>query len=246
MVITISTGWRNSSGSTTRDNPPLHGPTHLSPELLVRAYASGIFPMSEGRNDPNVFWVDPELRGVIPLDGFHASKSLAKKVRKKIYDVSFDTDFSAVINACADMPRDGQGTWINDAIIDAYKELHGIGLAHSVECRKDGKLVGGLYGVSLKGVFCGESMFSHATDSSKVALVHLVARLNFGGFKLLDTQFVTDHLERLGAVEMPARTYLEKLDEALQIDAVFYSDAPEGSLWSSVEDVLMQSRTQTS
>jgi len=218
----------------------------LSPELLVRAYASGIFPMSESRHDPSIFWVDPPERGILPLADFHITRSLKKTVRQRRFSVSFDSDFAAVINACAETPRPDQGTWINDQIIDAYSELHRLGLAHSVECRLAGKLVGGLYGVSLNGAFCGESMFSHATDASKVALVHLVARLRHCKMQLLDTQFVTEHLKSFGAIEIPARTYLLMLEQALQSDAKFHCDVSEGESWDSVEAVLTQSSTQTS
>ena len=229
---------------------PTPGPHKLTPEILVRAYAAGIFPMSESRDDPSIFWVDPEVRGILPLDAFHISKSLKKTIRRKPFEVSFDTDFRAVINACAEIPRgeqDGnQGTWINDQIIDAYCELHVLGLAHSVECRLDGTLVGGLYGVSLNGVFCGESMFSTATDASKVALVHLVARLKLSGFRLLDSQFVTEHLQRFGAIEIPARHYQMRLQEALETEAGFQLDVSGEESWGAVEALLTQSSTQTS
>lgn len=200
------------------------GPHTLTPEILVRAYAAGIFPMSEGRNDPSIFWVDPQLRGILPLDTFHVSHSLKKTVRKKVFDVTIDKDFRAVILACAETPRPDQGTWINDQIINAYTELHQLGLAHSVECWQSGKLVGGLYGVSLNGAFCGESMFSHATDASKVALVHLVARMKHCKLSLLDTQFITDHLKTFGAIEIPARHYLTRLEEALGSQAKFRAE----------------------
>ncbi|HEB79094.1 MAG TPA: leucyl/phenylalanyl-tRNA--protein transferase, partial [Rhodospirillales bacterium] len=193
----------------------------LTPELLLRAYASGIFPMSEARDDPNIFWVDPRLRAVLPLDAFHVSRSLAKTVRKKIFQISCDTAFADVINACAASTQERQETWINDEIINAYTELHHMGFAHSVECRRDGALVGGLYGVSIGAAFCGESMFHTAANASKVALVHLVARLKLGGYVLLDTQFVTDHLKQFGIIEIPARKYLTRLDKALEIEAAF-------------------------
>ncbi len=213
----------------------------LSPELLVRAYASGIFPMSESRHDPSIFWVDPPQRGILPLTGFHVTRSLKKTVRQRCFSVGFDSDFVAVINACAETPRPDQGTWINDQIIEAYSELHRLGLAHSVECRLDGKLVGGLYGVSLNGAFCGESMFSHATDASKVALVHLVARLRHCNMQLLDTQFVTEHLKSFGAIEIPAREYLLLLEQALESDAKFHCDVSEDESWDSVAALLASS-----
>jgi len=214
------------------------GPHLLTPEVLVRAYAAGIFPMSESRHDPSIFWVDPQVRGILPLNDFHISRSLKKTVRKRPFKVTFDKDFRAVIEACAETPRPDQGTWINDQIIDAYTELHDLGLAHSVECRKDDTLVGGLYGVSLNGAFCGESMFSHTTDASKVALVHLVARLRLNKMRLLDTQFVTDHLKGFGAIEIPARDYLISLEKALESKAKFRTDVSQEDAWSSVEALL--------
>lgn len=216
--------------------PP--GPHQLTPEILIRAYAAGIFPMSESRNDPGIFWVDPEMRGILPLDNFHVPRSLKKVIRQGHFEVTVDTDFAAVIQACAETPREDNGTWINDQIIDAFTALHRLGLAHSVECRIEGDLVGGLYGVSLKGVFCGESMFSHVTDASKVALVHLVARLKLGGFKLLDTQFVTPHLKRFGAIEIPARHYLLRLDEALSGAGEFPVSPAQGLVDKAIEDML--------
>ncbi len=194
--------------------------------------------MSEGRHDPSIFWVDPQMRGILPLNEFHVSHSLKKTVRKKVFDVTFDMDFRSVIEACAETPRPDQGTWINDQIINAYTELHQLGLAHSVECSMDGKLVGGLYGVSLNGAFCGESMFSHATDASKVALVHLVARMVHCKQILLDTQFVTDHLRSFGAIEIPARKYLVMLEEALESEAKFSTNVSSEDTWASVESLL--------
>ena len=221
---------------------PIPGPHKLSPEILVRAYAAGVFPMSEARDDPTIFWVDPQLRGVIPLDELHVSKSLKKTIRKNTFEIRCNTAFDRVIEACA-LPRpDGDGalgeTWINDEIIRAYIEMHEMGLAHSVECWRDEKLVGGLYGVSLRGAFCGESMFSLETDASKVALVHLVARLKLGGYTLLDTQFLTDHLKRMGAVEISNREYLERLERALGVDAKFPADASKVEIESAIEGVI--------
>ncbi len=214
------------------------GPHTLTPEILIRAYAAGIFPMSESRADPGIFWVDPEMRGILPLDDFHVPRSLKKVVRQGHFEVTIDTDFAAVIHACAETPREDHGTWINDQIIDAFTALHKLGLAHSVECRLKGELVGGLYGVSLKGAFCGESMFSHVTNASKVALVHLVARLRLGGVRLLDTQFVTPHLERFGAIEIPARHYILRLDEALSGTGDFPLDPAQDLVDKAIEDVL--------
>ena len=193
----------------------------LTPELLIRAYAAGIFPMSEGRDDPDIFWVDPERRGVIPLDRFHASKSLKKAVRSRVFEVRVNTAFADVIRTCAE-PRPGhEDTWINPSIEAAFIQLHQSGFAHSVECWRENRMVGGLYGVALAGAFFGESMFSKETDASKVALVHLVARLRLGGYVLLDAQFITDHLKQFGAEDIPARLYLERLNDALQVKGRF-------------------------
>ncbi len=220
---------------------PIPGPHKLSPEILVRAYAAGVFPMSESRDDPSIFWVDPALRGVIALDQFHVPRSLKKTVRKQPFEIRCDSAFDQVIEA-GWKPRPGHpDTWINDEIIRAYIEMHEMNLAHSVECWLDGELVGGLYGIHLRGVFFGESMFSTRTDASKVALVHLVARLKLGGFALLDTQFLTEHLERFGAVEISSREYLERLERALGVDGKFPVDASEEEIKAAVEDVLVTS-----
>ena len=196
--------------------------SEITPEVLLRAYACGIFPMAESADDPNLFWVEPELRGVIPLDGFHIASRLARTVRSDAFTVTVDRAFKAVIAGCA-APQVGRNdTWINQRIRDLYVGLHGIGHAHSVEVWKDDDLVGGLYGVNLGRAFFGESMFHRARDASKVALVHLVARLIAGGFELLDTQYVTEHLKSFGAVEIPRRRYTTLLDHALKGEADFY------------------------
>ena len=218
----------------------------LTPELLLRAYAAGIFPMAESRGDGAIFWVDPQVRGVLPLDTFHVPRRLRKTVRAGIFEVGCNIDFESVVRACAETGAGRRDTWINDEIIRAYVELHHMGYAYSVECRHDGRLVGGLYGVALGGAFCGESMFSRAPNASKVALVHLVARLRRGGFRLLDTQFVTDHLKQFGAVEIPAREYLRRLEDALKAKAVFQFDLGVGVLESELDSLFRQSRTQTS
>ncbi len=218
----------------------------LTPELLLRAYSAGIFPMSESREDTNIFWVDPKMRGILPLDDFHVSKSLRKTIRKNTFEIRCDTAFPRVIRACAGTPEDRPETWINEEIEAAYIELHKTGLAHSVECWLDGALVGGLYGVSIGGAFCGESMFSHHRDASKVALVNLVARLRYGGFVLLDTQFITDHLKQFGAIEIPARDYLSRLNAALDVQAGFYSAPDSDGLEEELDRVLTQSSSQTS
>ncbi|GAB3449573.1 leucyl/phenylalanyl-tRNA--protein transferase [Insolitispirillum peregrinum] len=191
----------------------------LTPDILLRAYACGVFPMAQSRDDPRLYWIDPPERGVLPLDGFHASRSLLKTVRQELFEVRIDSDFAGVLAGCAEATEDRPDTWINEQIIRLFTHLHGVGLAHSVECWQDGALVGGLYGLALGGAFFGESMFSRRTDASKVALCHLIARLRHGGFTLLDTQFVTEHLTRFGAIEIPKRAYLNKLNAALPLAA---------------------------
>ena len=191
----------------------------LTPEILLRAYAVGLFPMAETADDPDVFWVDPEHRGVLPLDGFHLPRRLARRIRNNPFAVTVDTDFAAVMAACAERTADRRETWINGQIRDLYGRLFAMGHAHSVECRLDGRLVGGLYGVHLGAAFFGESMFTRVTDASKVALVHLVARLRKGGFRLLDTQFVTEHLAGFGTIEVPKAQYRRLLARAVAVPA---------------------------
>ncbi|MGB0682460.1 MAG: leucyl/phenylalanyl-tRNA--protein transferase [Magnetovibrionaceae bacterium] len=217
----------------------------LTPDLLLRAYASGIFPMAEGRHDPDVFWVDPRERGVLPLDGFHVPRSLRKVLRRGPFSITVNQDFAGVIEACAEGAEGRRETWINDQIIHAYCRLHSLGFAHSVETRIDGQLVGGLYGVSIGAAFCGESMFSRRRDASKVALVHLVARLMMGNYVLLDTQFITDHLKRFGAVEIPARTYLTRLDDALAREARFPDNLADNVAAAAVEQIILGSTPLT-
>lgn len=195
----------------------------ITPDVLLKAYACGIFPMAESADDPTLFWVEPEWRGVIPLDDFHIPKRLARTVRQDLFEVRVDTDFAAVIDGCAAPAPGRTKTWINRRIRRLYGELFRRGHCHTVECWLDGEIVGGLYGVSLGAVFFGESMFSTVTDASKVALVHLVARLRAGGYGLLDTQFVTDHLLRFGAVEVPREIYGRKLEESLVASGDFYA-----------------------
>ena len=193
----------------------------VTPEILLRAYACGIFPMSESADDPGLFWVEPEQRGVIPLDGFRVASRLARTVRSDAFTVTVNTAFKQVIAECA-APKPGRDdTWINQRIRDLYGALHRMGHAHSVEVWDGEALVGGLYGVSLGRAFFGESMFHHARDASKVALVHLVARLIAGEFKLLDTQYVTEHLRSFGATEVPRARYRKLLDAALDDIADF-------------------------
>ncbi len=193
----------------------------ITPQVLLKAYACGIFPMSESADDPGLFWIEPERRGVIDLDAFHVPRSLRKILRSEIYEVRIDTDFQGVIDGCARPAPGRKKTWINNEIRRLYGALFEMGYCHSVETWFDGELIGGLYGVSLGGVFFGESMFAARRDASKVALVHLVARLIAGGFKMLDTQFVTDHLARFGAVEIPKATYNIELQQALQHEGDF-------------------------
>ena len=202
---------------TTRDSAS----SEITPEVLLRAYACGIFPMAESAEDPTLFWVEPEMRGVIPLEGFRISSRLARTVRSDAFTVTVNTVFKAVISGCA-APQPGRDdTWINKRIRDLYTGLHQIGHSHSVEVWENDDLVGGLYGVSLGRAFFGESMFHRARDASKVALVHLVARLIAGGFALLDTQYVTEHLRSLGAVEISRRRYRTLLDKAIAGEADF-------------------------
>ena len=187
----------------------------ITPEVLLKAYACGIFPMAESADDPTLFWVEPEMRGVIPLEGFRIASRLARTVRSDDFTVTANTAFKAVIAGCA-APQEGrEDTWINRRIRDLYLGLHELGHCHSVEVWQDGDLAGGLYGVSLGRAFFGESMFHRARDASKVALVHLVARMIAGGFELLDTQYVTEHLRSFGALEIPRRRYRALLDKAV-------------------------------
>jgi leucyl/phenylalanyl-tRNA--protein transferase len=189
---------------------------------LLDCYARGVFPMADAREDSRVFLIDPERRGLIPLDRFHVSRRLARTVRGDAFEVRFDTAFHQVILECAASGPGRTETWINRPIENLYLQLHGLGRAHSVECWQGGELVGGLYGVSLRGAFFGESMFSRRRDASKVALVHLVARLIAGGFVRLDTQFMTDHLSQFGAEEISRAAYHRRLAKALEVDASFY------------------------
>ena len=218
--------------------------TGITLDMLLRAYAHGIFPMSESRHDPHISWFDPDKRGILPLEAFHLPRRLARLVHQDRFRVSVDEDFRAVIEGCAS-PRPGRWTtWINDSIIDMFTGLHAIGHAHSVECWDGDELAGGLYGVALGAAFFGESMFSVRDDASKVALAHLMARLHAGGFRLLDTQFVTGHLARFGAAEISRAEYLRRLKSAVGREADFYSlgAATPGSEILA----LLQSMTQTS
>ncbi len=203
---------------------------HLTPELLLRAYAIGIFPMAEGREHTELHWIDPELRGILPLDGFHIPRKLKRMVRRKDFEITCDAAFAEIIRACAEQVSDRPDTWINPTIERLYTELHEAGFAHSVECWRGGELVGGLYGVSLGAAFFGESMFSRAPDASKIALVHLVERLRRGGYRLLDTQFVTPHLSRFGVVEIPRQEYRALLATAITTRARFPGEVTDEEL----------------
>lgn len=204
----------------------------ITPEILLRAYAMGIFPMAESRDDPTVHWVDPRRRGIFPLDGFHITHRLARTIRQAYYHVTVNTAFAEVVTACADREE----TWINAEIHDLYLALHRLGFAHSLEVRNETGLIGGVYGVTLGAAFFGESMFSRHRDASKIALAWLVHRLRAGGFQLFDTQFLTPHLASLGAVEISRAAYHRRLAAALSRQATFTPEgyAPQPSLISSM------------
>jgi leucyl/phenylalanyl-tRNA---protein transferase len=189
----------------------------ITPDLMLRAYRAGLFPMAETRRGDRLYWLDPEQRGILPLDGFHLSRRLLRTVQSDTFTVTVDEDFAGVIAMCAEPVPGREDTWINPQIEHLFIELHQLGQAHSVEVRQGGQLIGGLYGVVLGGVYFGESMFSRARDASKVALVHLVARLRLGGFRLLDTQFVTAHLAQFGAMEIPRDQYRLLLADAVDV-----------------------------
>lgn len=197
-------------------------PPGITTDILLRAYSIGLFPMAESAEDPTLFWVDPESRGIFPLDGIAVSRSLAKRVRSDRFEIKIDCDFDAVIEGCARSSEGREKTWINGRIRQLYRQLFDNGRVHTVECWESGTLAGGLYGVHLGAAFFGESMFHRKTDASKVAFVHLAARLVRGGFRLLDAQFVTPHLASLGAVEVPKHIYRQRLADAL---------AHEGNFW---------------
>lgn len=201
----------------------------ITPEVLLKAYACGIFPMAESAEDPALYWIEPEERGVIPLEGFHVPSRLARVVKSDRFAIHANRDFDGVIDGCAAPATGRSRTWINIRIRKLYRRLFDIGHCHTIEAYEGDRLVGGLYGVSLGGAFFGESMFHRARDASKVALVHLVARLRAGGFRLLDTQFVTDHLRQFGALEVPRRGYHRLLAQALAEEGDFCAlscDAP--------------------
>ena len=201
----------------------------VTPALLVEAYRRGLFPMAESRDDDRLYWFDPDRRGILPLDAFHVSRSLRRRIRAAPFLLRVDSAFTEVMRGCADPAAGRRETWINDRILDLYGALHDMGHAHSVECWDGDDLVGGIYGVALGAAFFGESMFGRRRDASKIALVHLAARLRAGGFRLFDIQYVTGHLRGFGAVEMSRAHYRRRLAEALALPADFYrlpDDAP--------------------
>lgn len=215
----------------------------ITPELVLNAYAQGVFPMAESADSSEVYWVDPEMRGIIPLDEFHLPRKLAKKIRQHPFDIRIDTAFPEVIAGCAasDAHNGRKETWINEEIISLYSDLFDKGFVHTIECWQGDKIVGGLYGISLAGIFCGESMFHTATDASKIALCYLVARLKKGGYHILDTQFITSHLAQFGAMEIPRQEYKKRLEKAMLTVGNFYS-LPDDSM----PETILQSLTQTS
>ena len=200
-------------------------PLDLTPDMVLRAYAIGVFPMAEDRDDPDLFWIDPRMRGVLPLERFHVPRRLRRTIRSGRFHVTFNTCFEDVIEGCAESTERRPRTWINDKILTLYTSLYRMNHAHSVEVWDGDDLVGGLYGVSLGAAFFGESMFSRARDASKVGLIHLAARLSRGGFTLLDSQFVTRHLQTFGAIEVPRAEYRAMLADAVNGDADFSRDA---------------------
>lgn len=213
----------------------------ITPQVLLKAYACGIFPMAESADDPALYWIEPERRGVIPLERAHVPRRLKRTVRRERFEIRVDSDFESVIEACALPARGRRKTWINQRIRALYGALFKLGHCHTVEAWRNGRLVGGLYGVTLGGAFFGESMFHRERDASKVALVHLIARLKEGGFSLLDTQFMTEHLKQFGTEEVSRQTYHRMLEAALELSGDFYR---LGSGASGAD--ILQSVSQTS
>jgi leucyl/phenylalanyl-tRNA--protein transferase len=213
----------------------------LTPQVLLKAYACGIFPMAESADDPGLYWIEPEARGILPLGRFHVPRRLARTVRRDVFEIRVDCDFDAVIAGCAEAVPGRAKTWINARIRRLYGELFRLGHCHTVEAWLDGRLAGGLYGVRLGAAFFGESMFTRTRDASKVALVHLVARLKTGGFRLLDSQFTNEHLKQFGAVDVDRRQYHHLLEQAIAADADFYRLAG-----GATGEEVLQSVSQTS
>jgi len=214
----------------------------ITPQVLLKAYACGLFPMAESADDPGLFWLEPEQRGILPFDAFHLPRRLRRTIRNDIFEIRVSTDFQRVIDGCAEPMPGRQKTWINREIRRLYGELFDMGYCHTVEAWQEGELVGGLYGVSLNGAFFGESMFTFKTDASKVCLAHLVARLVVGGYSLLDTQFVTDHLSKFGTLEVSQSDYNDRLSEALKLETDFYA-LPSHTSGQEVLAVLDDTRT---
>jgi leucyl/phenylalanyl-tRNA--protein transferase len=214
----------------------------ITPDLLLRAYRAGLFPMAETRDGQKLHWLDPERRGILPLDSFHLPRRLQRTVLSGPYRVVSDTAFAAVIALCAEATPGRDDTWINGDIERMFNALHRMGHAHSVETFESGVLVGGLYGVAIGGVFFGESMFTRARDASKAALVHLVARLRLGGFQLLDTQFLTSHLAQFGAIEVPREVYKARLAEALLADARWRPEPEPAAVAAEIAELGRLSR----
>jgi leucyl/phenylalanyl-tRNA---protein transferase len=238
-ALTTSIGWAVSS-SIRRDGGKVL--FRLTPEILLAAYAGGVFPMAESADDPELFWVDPRRRGILPLDAFHVPRRLRRVVRHGGFEITCDTAFEDVMFGCGEATEKRPNTWINGEIVRLYAALFARGAAHSVEAWREGSLAGGLYGVSLGAAFFGESMFSRVTDASKVALVHLAARLRLGGYRLLDTQFLTPHLARFGGIEISRARYHRLLAEALSYRTSFPAVLPE-ALRGDPLAALQSSRT---
>ena len=224
----------------------------VPPPILLSAYRQGLFPMAESRSDQDIFWVEPRERAIIPIGGFHCSRSLARTIRRDVFTITVDSDFAGTIVECAAPRADAEDTWISGRIAASYQRLHEVGHAHSIECRQNGELVGGVYGVAFDRVFCGESMFSRRTDASKVALGWLLALLERAGCQLFDCQFMTGHLASLGAIPIPQSEYLERLEAAQgnqrlslpQALAEIQAEAAQSS--SSPGKLIAQLLTQTS
>jgi len=213
----------------------------ITPQVLIKAYSCGIFPMAECAEDHALYWIDPEQRGILPLDNFHIPKSLRKTIRKQKFEIRVDNNFNKIIDGCAQSKPGRRSTWINQRIRDLYGQLFRLGHCHTIEAWQNDKLVGGLYGVHIGGVFFGESMFSHVRDASKVALVYLIARLKRGNFELLDTQFVTDHLRQFGAIEVSRERFQGLLDGSLKVRSDFLGLSADAS-----PDDILQLVSQTS
>jgi len=218
--------------------------TVLTPTLVLRAYAMGVFPMAESHDADTVYWVDPNMRGVLPLEDFHVPRRLKRTLRQDRFEVHCDTDFEGVMDGCAAATDNRPETWINAEVRGLFRALYNMGVVHTVECWQGGALAGGLYGLHLGGVFFGESMFTRVRDASKVALVHLAARMVHGGFTLLDTQFITDHLSRFGAVEIPRDDYRDLLDEAIAVRAAFPRELPGSALAAFLDRAQPAPRTE--